>query len=152
MVNGLCVCFVIVTVFECHCFWLYFLLKTCGYGNEVCSLYFIHTMPGYCFLTHHAGILLSHPGWDNSILHPRCVCANVILPYRTVLWQQHKNAQLNKLYNNPRCLTLSVHSTEPRLHIAVRQLGLESSIRHERRLWILIILENKNCHQRVSLV
>ena len=34
----------------------------------------------------------------------------------------------NKL-SNPRCLTVS---TEPRLQTTVRQLGLESSIQHER--------------------
>ena len=33
---------------------------------------------------------------------------------------------------NPRCLTVSVNSTEPRLQTTVRHLGLESSIRHER--------------------
>ena len=35
----------------------------------------------------------------------------------------------NKL-SNPHSLTVSVNSTEPRLQITVRQLGLESSIRH----------------------
>jgi len=41
----------------------------------------------------------------------------------------------NKL-SNPRCLTVWA---EPRLQTTVRQLGLESSIQHERGLWILII-------------
>jgi len=41
--------------------------------------------------------------------------------------------------SNPRCLTVSVNSTEPRLQTTVRQFELESSIRHERRLWILIV-------------
>jgi len=33
---------------------------------------------------------------------------------------------------NPRCLTVSVNSIEPRLQTTVRQLGLESYIWHER--------------------
>ena len=41
--------------------------------------------------------------------------------------------------SNPRCLTVCVNSTEPHLQTTVRQLGLESSIRYERGLWILII-------------
>ena len=44
----------------------------------------------------------------------------------------------NKLYN-PRCLTVSVNRTSPGLQTTVRQLGLKSSIRHERGLWLLII-------------
>jgi len=32
--------------------------------------------------------------------------------------------------SNPLCLTVSVKSAEPRLQTTVRQLGLESSIRH----------------------
>jgi len=39
-----------------------------------------------------------------------------------------------------RCLTVSVNSTTPRLQTTVRQLWLESSIRHERALWILVVL------------
>jgi len=39
--------------------------------------------------------------------------------------------------SNPRCFTVSVNSTEPRLQTTVRQLGLASSIRHERGLWTL---------------
>ena len=41
--------------------------------------------------------------------------------------------------SNPRCLTVSVNSTTPRLQTTVRQLWLESSIRHERALCILIV-------------
>ena len=35
----------------------------------------------------------------------------------------------NKL-SNPRCLTVSINLAEPRLLTTVRQLGLESPIRH----------------------
>ena len=44
----------------------------------------------------------------------------------------------NKL-SNPRCLTVSVNSTEPRLQTTVRQLGLESSIRHTQG-WLKLII------------
>jgi len=41
--------------------------------------------------------------------------------------------------SNPRCLTVSVNSTEPRLQTTVRQLVLESSIRHTQEGLKLII-------------
>ena len=44
----------------------------------------------------------------------------------------------NKL-SNPRYLTVSVNSTEPRLQTTVRQLGLESSIRHTQG-WLKLII------------
>jgi len=40
--------------------------------------------------------------------------------------------------SNPRCLTLSVNSAEPHLQTTVRQLGLESSIRHTQG-WLKLI-------------
>ena len=43
---------------------------------------FLHIMSGYCYLT---------PRWDNSILHPCCACANVILPYRTHFYDNINN-------------------------------------------------------------
>jgi len=42
--------------------------------------------------------------------------------------------------SNPRYLTVSVNSTTPRLQTIVRQRWLESSIRHERALCILVVL------------
>ena len=39
---------------------------------------------------------------------------------------------------NPRCLTVSVNSTEPHLQTTARQLGLESSIRHTQE-WLKLI-------------
>ena len=39
-------------------------------------------MLGYCYLTR---------GWDNSIIHPCCTCANVILPYRTSFYDNNNN-------------------------------------------------------------
>ena len=41
--------------------------------------------------------------------------------------------------SNPRCLTVPVNSTEPRLQTTVRQLGLESSIRHTQG-WLKLIV------------
>ena len=41
--------------------------------------------------------------------------------------------------SNTRCLTVSVISTEPRLQTTVRQLGLESYIRHTQG-WLKLIL------------
>ena len=35
--------------------------------------------------------------------------------------------------SNPRCLTVSLNSTEPRVQTIVGQLGLESSIRQKHR-------------------
>ena len=41
--------------------------------------------------------------------------------------------------SNPRCLTVSVNSTEPRLQTTVRQLGLERSMRHTQ-WWLKLIV------------
>jgi len=43
--------------------------------------------------------------------------------------------------SNSRWLTVSVNSAEPRLQPTVRQLGLESSIRHTQGWLTLIILD-----------
>ena len=43
--------------------------------------------------------------------------------------------------SNPRCLTVSLNSTEPRVQTIVGQLGLESSIRQKHR-GLKIILYN----------
>ena len=44
------------------------------------NILFLHTMPGYCYLTQ---------VWDNSILHPCCTCANVILSYQTIFYDKN---------------------------------------------------------------
>jgi len=43
--------------------------------------------------------------------------------------------------SNPRCFTVSVNSPESHLHTTVRQLGLESFIRHTQGWLKLIILD-----------
>ena len=44
-----------------------------------------------------------------------------------------------KEFSNPRCPTVSVNLAKPRLQNTVRQLGLESSIRHTKG-WLKLIL------------
>jgi len=62
------------------------------FGQEI-EYVFLYTMPGYCYLT---------LGWDISIFHHppslRCACANVILPYPTIFYDNNnKKGSLNKL-------------------------------------------------------
>ena len=55
--------------------------------------------------------------------------------------------------SNPRCLTVPVKSTEPRLQTTVRQLGLKCSIQHTQGWLKLIILYmfNPRCCMRETL-
>jgi len=45
--------------------------------------------------------------------------------------------------SNPRCFTVSVNSTEPRLQTTVRQLGLGSYIRYTQG-WLKLIIPDNN--------
>jgi len=51
----------------------------------------------YPFLAHHAMILLSHPGWNNSILNPVALVPMLSYPTELLFMKTTPTAQLNKL-------------------------------------------------------
>jgi len=56
--------------------------------THILYIYFLHTMPGYCYLT---------PGWDISILHPPIVLAPMLSYPTKLLFYDKKKVQLIKL-------------------------------------------------------